>query len=110
MKNWLRICTLLCMGFAAQGYALTVCTQGELTRTVSVVYTTPGQEVPCEVLYEKPQEGEPATLWRAQNEAGYCEARAEEFIDKLTGLGWDCADAEDAEEEATAQEASDGDG
>lgn len=68
------------------------CTLGELTRNVSVVYSDPGQPVPCEVLYEKPTEGIASqSLWQASSEAGYCEARATEFVDKLTGMGWDCA-------------------
>ncbi|MEM7079417.1 MAG: hypothetical protein AAF513_12385 [Pseudomonadota bacterium] len=67
------------------------CSLGELTRNVSVIYNDPGQPVPCEVWYEKPTEGVQAeTLWQANNEAGYCEARAAEFVDKLTNLGWAC--------------------
>ena len=69
------------------------CTQGDLVRNVTVVYSDPGQPVPCEVLYEKPMEGQSMTLWRAQNEIGYCEARAAEFLLKLESLGWQCAQA-----------------
>ena len=72
-----------------------ICTLGELTRKVTVVYSDPGQVVPCEVLYEKPNEVEShnqsMTLWRAQNEAGFCEAKASEFLRKLTNLGWQCS-------------------
>ena len=73
-------------------WSVTECSQGELTRTVAVVYADPGQPVPCEVLYEKPAEQQAMTLWRAQNEAGYCEARAAEFVEKLVGLGWQCVE------------------
>ena len=70
------------------------CSLGELTRKITVVYSEPGQLVPCEVLYEKPNESEQhnqkMTLWRAQNEAGYCEAKASEFLRKLENLGWRC--------------------
>ena len=30
-------------------------------------------------------------LWRAEHEAGYCQARFDEFVDKLRGFGWSCA-------------------
>ncbi len=30
------------------------------------------------------------TLWRAENQAGFCEAQAEKFIAKLQDLGWSC--------------------
>ena len=80
--------------FASHAFADEVCTQGNLTRTVSVVYAEPGQAVPCEVLYDKPQEGAAQTLWRARNEAGYCEARAKEFVDKLKNMGWSCTTKE----------------
>jgi hypothetical protein len=81
---------------AAAVFADEVCTQGNLTRTVSIVYAEPGQPVPCEVLYDKSQEGNTdenggsETLWRAQNEAGYCEARMKDFVAKLETLGWTC--------------------
>jgi len=67
------------------------CTLGELTRRVEIVYET-GVTVPCEVHYYKESEapGERQVLWRAQNEEGYCELRAAEFITKLGELGWIC--------------------
>ena len=68
----------------------TLCEQGGLTRSVEVIYTVPGQPVPCEVIYDKPAEGSRETLWRATNEAGYCEAKAQEFVDNLDNLGWRC--------------------
>lgn len=94
MKTFLRVCTLCCAGIAAATTtAATVCAQGDLSRTVSVVHSVPGQPVPCEVLYEKNDRGQAMTLWRAQNEAGYCEARAADFVAKLTDLGWTCTTA-----------------
>ncbi|MEM7099563.1 MAG: hypothetical protein AAF541_14960 [Pseudomonadota bacterium] len=75
------------------------CNQGDLIRQVTVVYADPGQPVPCEVLYEKPMEGQSMTLWRAQNEVGYCEARAAEFLSKLESLGWQCDRAGDSDAE-----------
>lgn len=67
------------------------CAQGDLQRRVSIVHEA-GVTVPCEVHYYKDTEapGEREVLWSAQNESGYCEARTEEFIEKLRGWGWNC--------------------
>ena len=68
------------------------CTMASLERTVELRYETPGDAVPCEVRYAKPSEGNgEQVLWRAEREAGYCEARFGEFVDKLTGFGWSCS-------------------
>ena len=87
------ITTLL---LAAAGTALAGpvdCTYGGLERSVEVVYADPGHAVPCEVLYEKPMEDGQHTLWRAENEEGYCEAQAEAFVAKLAAMGWSCEEA-----------------
>jgi len=70
------------------------CTYGDLMRRVTIIYE-PGRTVPCEVHYYKDTEapGEPQVLWRAVNEAGYCEAKTEEFVAMLTESGWSCSDA-----------------
>ncbi len=67
-----------------------ICTYGELSRKIEVVYADPGHPVPCEVIYDKSAEGSIETLWRAYNEAGYCEARAAGLVETLTGMGWQC--------------------
>lgn len=88
--------------FAAAAVADPIlCTHGGLERTVEVVYSDPGQAVPCEVLYEKPMEDGQHTLWRAQNEEGYCESKAEAFVDKLAGMGWSCGARAPAETPVT---------
>lgn len=71
------------------------CTSGSNTRRVDVVRTGAGQ-VPCEVRYAKPSEAPGAAaqvIYNAASEAGYCEARAAEFVEKLRGLGWTCSAA-----------------
>jgi len=74
--------------------APTQCTLGGLTRSVEVVYANPPAQIPCEVIYAKPDEGETQTrLWNAQIEPGYCETRAQGFVEKLEGLGWSCSGA-----------------
>ena len=99
------------VGLAALGSELAVaktvtCTMASLERTVELRYESAGVSVPCEVRYAKPSEGEgEQVLWRAEHEAGYCEARFDEFVDKLTGFGWSCgpasADSADAGSDAT---------
>ena len=84
------ICVLLLSSAATVMAEATTCRLAEMTRSIEVVYSAPGQAVPCEVLYRKSAQGTVETLWRAANEAGYCEARAREFTVKLEGLGWVC--------------------
>jgi len=69
----------------------TRCVRGADVRTVEVVYADPGRPVPCEVLYAKTAAGTIESLWRAEHEPGYCEARATEFIAQLESLGLTCA-------------------
>jgi len=94
MNNRIRAALLAAMlpsmSFA-QGSASYLCTHGDLQRRVEILYET-GMTLPCEVHYYKDTEatGEPQVLWRAMNEAGYCERKTQQFIDKLTGLDWCC--------------------
>ena len=80
-----------------------ICTMAALERSVELRYATPGEAVPCEVRYAKPAEGiGEQVLWRAEREAGYCEARFSEFVDKLRGFGWSCTEAAaDARDDST---------
>jgi hypothetical protein len=86
------------------------CTFGDLTRRVEIVYET-GAQLPCEVRYEKDSEepGQPKVLWRAINEAGYCEERTREFVARLEGMGWNCGGFEAAPEEAAPAPVQDDD-
>jgi len=65
-----------------------VCTNDAAVRKIDVVYTGTNGDVLCEVQYTK--SGSPEVLWNAQSEAGYCEARAAEFVVKHEGWGWTC--------------------
>ncbi|MEM9622764.1 MAG: hypothetical protein AAF993_14015 [Pseudomonadota bacterium] len=75
----------------------TLCSMDGMQRSINVIYSTPGQPLPCEVVYEKASAAEDLSsaptlrLWRAEHEAGFCESRAEEFVTKLRNLGWTCA-------------------
>lgn len=67
------------------------CSMGDLQRRV-VVLSEPGRSVPCEVQYFKDSEApnEKQVLWHATNQEGFCESKAEEFVDELESWGWDC--------------------
>ena len=92
-RTWSGLIVAMLLGASATTAAAnpTTCEQGDLQRTVEVVYANPGQAVPCEVLYTKPAAGTIESLWQANNEAGYCEQQAAEFIRKLEGNGWRCS-------------------
>lgn len=79
------------------------CTSGELTRRVEI-FSEPGVAVPCEVHYYKDTEspGERQVLWSAQNDAAYCASKTQEFITKLTEMGWDCGQAAEIEDSPEA--------
>ncbi len=84
------VALLPCLSFA-EGPQNYLCTYSDLQRRVEILYET-GMTLPCEVHYYKDTEapGDKQVLWRAMNEANYCEQKAEEFIVKLQDLGWSC--------------------
>lgn len=82
-------CAALC-GAAPTAANPTDCTQGGAERSIEVVYSRPGAAVPCEVVYRKPAAAVTDVLWRADHQAGYCEARAQELAETLRAAGWQC--------------------
>lgn len=78
----------MALGQAVTSYQ---CTFEQLQRRIEIL-SEPGVSVPCEVHYYKDSEmpGEQQVLWTASTEAGFCEARTEEFIAKLQSWGWAC--------------------
>lgn len=82
------------------------CALDSMQRRVVIFYET-GVTVPCEVHYFKDTEapGETQVLWRALNEAGYCERMADNFVGKLRELGWSCEQSSGTAAEAPATEA-----
>ncbi|WP_445767127.1 hypothetical protein [Rheinheimera sp.] len=66
---------------------ITHCQLGDAVRIIEVVYPQ-GTELPCEVHYSK--DGQNSVLWRASNEAGYCEQQAASFAEKQRNWGWQC--------------------
>jgi len=93
MKKTLMVfgMTLFPLVLFAQDQGKYQCSIDELTRRVEILHE-PGVAVPCEVHYFKDTEmpGEVQVLWRAATEAGYCEAKAAELIQKLESMGWTC--------------------
>ena len=68
------------------------CTNHSVTRTIKILYPS-GAALPCRVTYDKTQEGgELQILWQATTEEGYCEEKAETFVNKLQGWGWACSE------------------
>ncbi len=87
---------------AAQSSRSFPCTQGNLTRRVEVVYSSPA-EVPCEVRYFKESESSPQVLWNATTQSGYCETQARGFVARLQAMGWVCSDSGTSQAPAAAQ-------
>lgn len=94
----------LSFGQGAQKYQ---CSHGELERRVEILYET-GVTVPCEVHYYKDTEapGETQVLWRALNESGYCESKAQEFVAQLQEWGWNCGQGDAVEQNAAPEDDS----
>jgi len=88
--NKLLLTTLL-LSVTAANHAMdnikTVCSHGNETRVIEVAYTGDGA-VPCEVRYAKSDGSK--VLWSANNAVDYCEAKANAFIEKQKGWGWNC--------------------
>jgi len=106
MKTLMLATSMILAVSSAHAGMKTVCTHDSQTRVIEVVYSGP-EVVPCEVRYTK-EEGT-QVLWSAQNATGYCEEKAEAFVEKQRGWGWNCettmADAADtATEDMTTDE------
>lgn len=69
-----------------------VCTMKELSRRIEVDYLDPPSRIPCAVNYYKDTEapGQRETPWKAEKQEGYCEDKANDFIEKLSNWGWSC--------------------
>ena len=87
MKKILLLSLFSAMSVQAVENQKTVCSHGNATRVIEVVYTA-GTEIPCEVRYSK--EDGMTTPWRANNLVGFCEKKAAAFIDKQETWGWVC--------------------
>ncbi len=90
---WTALAAIASSPVFAQNNRNYECAMGGLSRRVEVAYTS-AAAVPCEVRYYKDSEGQsgPQVLWSAQNQAGYCEQQAQDFVSKLQSMGWTCTD------------------
>ena len=70
--------------------ANTTCKKATSIREIDIVYSEPGFKLPCDVTYKKNESPEIKILWRAQNQPGYCEQKAKEYIETFESLGWVC--------------------
>jgi hypothetical protein len=71
------------------------CARGLVIRNIVVEYQVFGQQVPCRVLYDKPSQI-PRVLWKARAQAGFCESKADQLLEKLDRSGWCCHQAQGA--------------
>jgi len=68
------------------------CTLNGLSRRILINHPNSPATLPCEVTYYKDNEA-PNTakvLWKANNDAGYCEQQAQFMANRLGGWGWQC--------------------
>ncbi len=72
------------------GNLVSTCTHDGAERVITVIYDNPETGTACEVSYEKA--GGTQVLWSANNDRDYCLGKAQAFVDKQKGWGWDCSD------------------
>lgn len=93
MNKLISLLALLATSALAAEPENVLCTLDDKSRRVQIVRDA-GVPVPCEVHYDRDTyaPGDPQVIWRAEHEAGFCEAKAAEMIAKLESLGWQCAE------------------
>jgi len=68
------------------------CRHDNDVREIHIVQETDAA-VPCSVVYKKLTEGvEDQVLWTANNDANYCQEKAQGLVDKQIGWGWTCVE------------------
>ena len=68
------------------------CRHDNDVREIHIVQETDAA-VPCSVVYKKLTEGvEDQVLWTANNDANYCQDKAQGLVDKQVGWGWTCVE------------------
>jgi len=93
MKKISLVASLACTLFASSS-ALAVsnyeysCSSRLETRVISIEYSNSDSETPCQVFYAK--NGTKKMVWQANQQAGYCESKAQAFVNKQIGWGFDC--------------------
>jgi hypothetical protein len=54
--------------------------------------------VPCQVKYEKPDEGDVSYPWNAQQDPDYCREKAKYLANRLGSFGWECVEIIESED------------
>ena len=72
-----------------------VCSQAGLERHLELEWADSQKNAPCKVHYRKKSEdpNHHKVLWTANNDAAFCSEKAQEFVAKLEGWGWNCKSA-----------------
>lgn len=93
IKRIFHILAIACFTLPFSAYADSwSCSKSNDVREVHIERST-SAPVPCHVLYKKQTEGvEDQILWNANNDAAYCEDKAQGLIAKLESVGWVCVE------------------
>lgn len=93
IKRTFQIFIVTCFALPVSAYADSwSCSKSNDVREVHIERST-SAPVPCHVLYKKQTEGvEDQILWNANNDATYCEEKAQGLIAKLESVGWVCTE------------------
>ncbi len=73
----------------ASANLVSTCTLDGAVRVITVIYDNPETGTVCEVSYEK--DSGTQVLWSANNDRDYCLGKAQAFVEKQRGWGWDCS-------------------
>ncbi len=87
MKKIALIFYLFAFNSLAIENQLSICTRDNELRAIEIFYLTQDR-VPCEVNYTKNRINK--ILWKAWSSEGFCEAKADELINKHKDWGWNC--------------------
>lgn len=86
--RYFMLIALLFISTASYADTVYECRSGDAVRTITVLYHHVENKVPCEVRYYS--DSGDKVLWKANKQVGYCEAKAEAFVAKQAGWGWQC--------------------
>ena len=100
----MQLFVIMLLGVSVNAYADSWnCSHDDLVREVIIEYPQ-GGSLPCDVVYKKQTEGfEDQVLWSAENQDGYCEDKAREFVARLESWGWVCLETVSQETETETE-------
>lgn len=73
---------------ALASWSKSVCKNGPSERLVETVYPAQGKKLPCQVKYTKGTDSK--VIYSSDHEEGFCDKHHQEFLEKLTGMGYTC--------------------